>query len=385
MKKRFSVTASEKQALAIATVIALLFGAYFLRHYFTLILFAAIMAFLFNPFYQRRLAKGKSPGRAASLTFVFGLLAVLLPLSLLILLTVLQISHSINHLSATVEPSDVSALSTHIIDSINHVIAKTPSTFRLTPDWIQTTAIHLAQKIGTAFLQNVAAYAGNFFSFFTTAIIFIFVFMSLLKNQTTLVETFRSLNPLGNEISDLYLRRVSLMTKAMVRGQFIIAALQGFTDAALIYLGGFHSAFLFLLMLMVALSFIPLGGGILAIPIGIVMVLSGNVAGGLLVIVGHLVIVTNIDNLLRPRLVPPEAKLDSALTILSVFSGIALLGFLGVVVGPVIMIIIVTTISVYLEVYRGIVMETAPAEPARPPRKSPWQRLTRKDKDDDTK
>lgn len=354
-----SISGSQKQALAIATALAIIFGAYFLRHYFTLIIFAAILAFLFNPFYQKQLAKNKNEGRSAALTFLFALAVILIPLTVLFTLTTLQINHTINELDQKVSSVNVTETSQHIIDSVNSVIAKTPSDFRVSPEWIQSTLSGLAQKIGTSFLSNLGSYAGNFFSFFTTAIIFIFVFLSLLKNQITLQDTFRSLNPLGEKISDLYSARISAMTKAMVKGQFIIAAAQGTTDALLIYLGGMHEAFFFLLMILIALSFIPLGGGILAIPIGILMALTGNVAGGVLVVAGHLLIVTNIDNILRPRLVPAEAKLDSALTILSVFSGIALLGFLGIVVGPVIMITIVTTISVYLEVYRGIDMEEA--------------------------
>jgi predicted PurR-regulated permease PerM len=379
MSQRFSISQSEKRALAIATLIAILFGAYFLRHYFTLIIFSAIMAFLFDPFYKRRLRKNKNPGRAAATTFLFGALAILLPLILILALTVAQINHSVNQISTSVQNTDVSSLSQHIIDSINNVIAKTSSSFRLTPEWIQSTAIDLAQKLGTAFLHNLAAYAGNFFSFFTTAIIFIFVFLSLLKNQDSLKETFRNLNPLGNDISDLYLQRISAMTKAMVRGQFIIAVAQGFTDAVLIYLGGLHEAFFFFLMILIALSFIPLGGGILATPIGICMMLTGNIMGGLIVILGHLLIVTNIDNILRPRLVPAEAKLDSALMILSVFSGIALLGFLGIVVGPVIMIIIVTTIIVYSEVYihKNVEMKKIPAEPLPNQKPTFWRRFTR--------
>lgn len=362
MKRFNDVSPGQKQALAIATVIALVFGAYFLRHYFTLILFAAILAFLFNPYYQRRLAKNNDPGRSAAVTFLFAGAVIIIPLSILITLTVIQINHSVNELNTAVKSVDVSNLGQQAIDSVNNVIAKTPSDFRLTPEWIQTELTAIAQKIGSSFLDNLSSYAGNFFSFFTTAIIFIFVFLSLLKNQKTLLDTLRSLNPMGEKISDLYTKRISLMTKAMVRGQFIIAIAQGTTDALLIYLGGMHEAFFFLLMILIALSFIPLGGGILAIPVGIIMALTGNIAGGVLVIAGHLLIVTNIDNILRPKLVPAEAKLDSALTILSVFSGIALLGFLGIVVGPVIMITIVTTISVYLEVYHGIEMDDAKAE-----------------------
>ena len=58
---------------------------------------------------------------------------------------------------------------------------------------------------------------------------------------------------------------------------------------------------------------------------------------------------------MRPKLVPSEARLDPALTLLSVFSGMAFFGFLGIVLGPVIMIVIVTTIQVYLEVFKNVI------------------------------
>jgi predicted PurR-regulated permease PerM len=349
MKQRLKMTPSQKKALAVATAIALLFGAYFLRHYCTLIIFAAILAFLFNPVYQKLLKKGRGPGAASALTFLIAAVAILIPTILILILTGLQINHLVHSVSHSVSSIDLTKFTQRLIDTANDTLAKTPITFRVTAEWLRTTSVDLVQNAGVVVLNGIKSYASGFFSFFTTAIIFIFVFLSLLKNQDTILETARNINPLGPRISDVYTKRISAMTKAMVRGQFIIAVAQGAVDASLIYLAGLHEAFFFLLLILVALSFIPLGGGVLAIPIGIIMILTGNFVGGVIVIAGHLLIVTNVDNILRPRLVPPEAKLDSALMILSVFSGIALLGFLGIVVGPVIMITIVTTISVYLE------------------------------------
>ena len=101
---------------------------------------------------------------------------------------------------------------------------------------------------------------------------------------------------------------------------------------------------------------IPLGSGIVTIPFGIGMMLFGNIVGGLFVVLFHLLAITNIDNFLRPILVPREARLDPALMLLAVFSGLAMFGFWGIVLVPVLMIIIVTTISVYLAVYKGVEM-----------------------------
>ncbi|MDT5176021.1 MAG: hypothetical protein QOJ95_219, partial [Mycobacterium sp.] len=133
-----------------------------------------------------------------------------------------------------------------------------------------------------------------------------------------------------------------------------IALAQGLAGAVSIYIAGFHEGFFIFAILLTALSVIPLGGGIVTIPFGIGMMLFGNVFGGLFVIGWHLLVVTNIDNVLRPILIPRAARLDSALMLLAVFAGITMFGFLGIIIGPVLMVVIVTTISVYLAVFKGV-------------------------------
>jgi predicted PurR-regulated permease PerM len=156
------------------------------------------------------------------------------------------------------------------------------------------------------------------------------------------------------------------MVNGTVMGQFVIAVCQGVAGATSIYIAGFHQGFFLFAVLLSALSVIPLGSGIVTIPFGIGMILFGNVFGGVFVIVFHLIVVTNIDNFLRPILVPKAARLDSALMLLAVFAGIAMFGAWGIVIGPVLMIVIVTTISVYLAVYKGVPMATPDDDDEKP-------------------
>jgi predicted PurR-regulated permease PerM len=192
------------------------------------------------------------------------------------------------------------------------------------------------------------------------------VFISLLVNRDAVQTLIRQLNPLGEEVTDLYLAKMGAMVKGTVKGQFIIALCQGVAGAASIYVAGFHEGFFTFAILLTALSIIPLGGGIVTIPFGIGMILFGNVFGGVFVIVWHLQVVTNIDNFLRPILVPKKARLDSALMLLAVFAGIAMFGAWGIVIGPVLMIVIVTTISVYLAVYKGVPMDQPEQDDEKP-------------------
>src|SRR6201999_935726 len=96
------------------------------------------------------------------------------------------------------------------------------------------------------------------------------------------------------------------------------------------------------------------------------MIFYGNVFGGAFVILWHLIVVTNLDNFLRPILVPRDARLNPALMLLAVFAGIAMFGPWGIVIGPVLMIVIVTTIDVYLAVYKGVELEEPVNEDDKP-------------------
>lgn len=346
------MTEAHQRTLGIAVLIAVFFGAYFLRGYALMIVLAAIIAFIYNPSYQWFLRKtNNKEGISVALTMLFALVSIAIPLVIVLALTVNQALQFVDTVKATnIDSESIKQALVHIIDTIQRTTQNLPGvdTSNLNLD---STIAWLKDNIAT-FAKTVMNYSvvvvGSISTFFTKLIIFIFVLISLLKNQDYLKHVFTKLNPLGERASELYLDKISAMTKAMVKGQFIIALLQGIVDASLLWIVG-ADYFFFWLVLITFLSIIPLGGGIIILPAGIIMLVSGHFWQGLVLILGHILIVTNIDNVLRPRLVPKTARLDSALTILSVFAGLAMFGFLGIVIGPVIMIVIVTTIQAYIQ------------------------------------
>lgn len=348
------VSESQKRALAIATIAAIAIGVIFLKHYLMLITIAAIVAFIFQPVYKWLLSKGQKEGAATMLTFFATLLSVIIPLGLVIVITVGQITHLSKSLSNGTININASELGSQILQSVNDMLKNLGINYQLTAATISDSLTNFLQTASTTLLQSIASSITGIFSLITMLIIYIYVFFSLLRNKSAVIDTLSALNPLGEEITDLYLKRMGSMTKAMVRGQFIIATMQGFVSALGLYIVGFHSLFFFFFLLLTVFSFIPLGAGIITIPIGIIMILFGDVWQGVFLIANHLLIVTNIDNVMRPRLVPKDARLDPALAILSVFAGLGLFGFLGIVIGPVLMIVLVTTIQMFLEVYREI-------------------------------
>jgi predicted PurR-regulated permease PerM len=350
----FTLTAPQKRWLALATAVALALGVVFLVPYLGLIIVSAIAAYMFNPLYQWLSQKLHKAGLSAMLTVIISLLALVIPLIIVVLLTIAQTQQLLSKIDSAETIKQFNTALPKLLDAVNNLLASLHVSFRVSTEQLAGVARHVLETLGKNVLSFLTSSLGGFVSFFTLLILYIFVFANILRHQTTIKTTIKKLNLLGDDLGSLYAQRIGAMTKATIRGQFVIALAQGFASAIGIYFAGVHGLFFFSLVLFTVLSIIPLGAGIVVIPIGVLMVLFGNIWAGLFLLAWHFLVTTNIDNILRPMLVPKSARLNSALMLLAVFAGLAHFGFLGIILGPVIMIVIVTTIQVYLSVYRQV-------------------------------
>lgn len=344
--------ASQKKALTHTTLLAVVFGLWFLRDYFSMFVIAGTLAYLFHPIYAR-LSKKVNRGSAAALTMAISFLAVLIPLIIVGVLAGAQIANIANNVAPFFEDLDTTRLAEQTLESVNSFLQTLPiSTPTITEEMVVDNLKDVVVNFGGMLASNITGTFTSFLGGFTAFIIYLFLFLSLLKNGSSLLDSFRAINPLGKDLSDLYLKRIGAMVRGTVQGQFVIAAVQGLFGAIAFALAGYGELFFIIFVVFTLMSIIPLGAGILALPLGALMILFGNIWGGVIVIAEHLLINTNVDNVLRPILVPKEARLDAALMLISVFAGISLFGFLGIIIGPTLMILIVTTIQAYLDFVR---------------------------------
>lgn len=61
------------------------------------------------------------------------------------------------------------------------------------------------------------------------------------------------------------------------------------------------------------------------------------------------ILIANVDNILRGNFLPKEVKIHNTLMFLSVLSGMLLFGIMGIIYGPIITIIGLTSINLYKE------------------------------------
>jgi predicted PurR-regulated permease PerM len=101
---------------------------------------------------------------------------------------------------------------------------------------------------------------------------------------------------------------------------------------------------------MALLSLLPVMGSALVWgPIALYFVATGAIVKGVALVVFGIVVIGIVDNLLRPMLVGKGAKMSDYLVLVSTLGGIALFGFNGFVIGPVLAALFVATWEQFTE------------------------------------
>jgi predicted PurR-regulated permease PerM len=328
-----------------------------LKPYLGVVVFSVITVVIFKPVYDLIFKwVGGRVGWATTLTIVAIFLAVLIPVVIVINITLNQASLLVHDLSALAAGRNANF--TTIINEINKILVTVPyaSSYQLSEASILEALRKMAGPV-TNFVATQAISLGSAsVEWITNVIIFLSVVGTLFPTYDKAVQLLKDLSPLPDELDQMYVNRFVAMTKAMFKGIFVIAIIQGAVTGIFMAVAGTWYVF-FLTLLAVFVAILPLGVNILTIPVGIVHFFLGNTWQGILIIAGSLLIVSQVDNLIRPRLVSEDAYLNPALVLLSAFGGLIWFGFLGVIYGPIIAIFFVTTIEIYLKYYRISVPE----------------------------
>ena len=166
------------------------------------------------------------------------------------------------------------------------------------------------------------------------AVVVAFVVIYLLLDGEKLKKRLYRLLPLDRTQTDQLMQRAAQTLDATVLGTLFIGVLEGTFGGLLFVLFGLPSATLWGLI-MVLVSVLPLLGiNAVIVPAGVVVIIMGDVGRGVgLIVVGVTGAVVS-QNLLRPKLVGDRSGLHPALVLVATLGGLAWLGLVGFVIGP---------------------------------------------------
>jgi predicted PurR-regulated permease PerM len=121
--------------------------------------------------------------------------------------------------------------------------------------------------------------------------------------------------------------------RSVVYGVIGTALAQASLQALGLWLAGVPAAF-FLGFLTFFLGFVPVGPPLIWLPAAAWLLYKGAVGWGLFLIIWGLVVVSGVDNVLRPYLISRGSRLPLVLVLFGVLGGLIAFGFLGIFLGP---------------------------------------------------
>jgi predicted PurR-regulated permease PerM len=153
--------------------------------------------------------------------------------------------------------------------------------------------------------------------------------------------------PLNSDDESLMLNKFTSVTRATLKGSLVIGVLQGGLAGIAFAVVGIDNA-VFWGALMALLSVIPsIGSALVWFPAAIMMIMQGNVAGGLGLMAFCGVIVGSLDNVLRPILVGKDTRMHELMIFFGTLGGIMMFGIAGIFIGPLIASLFVTIWELY--------------------------------------
>ena len=172
--------------------------------------------------------------------------------------------------------------------------------------------------------------------FVVAMFVMLYLLYFMLRDGEQLAARLTQAVPLETQHTERLLGQFATVVRATVKGNVVIAIVQGALGGAAFAALGIPGALLWG-TLMTLLSLLPAVGAALDwAPVAIWMFMPGQLGSAAALTAWGVLVIGLIDNVLRPILVGKDTRLPDYLVLLATLGGISAFGLNGFVIGPVI-------------------------------------------------
>ncbi len=325
----------DKAFLLLIVAVSLAF-AWILLPFYGAILWGTVIATLFVPLHRRLLAStGQRRNLAAFLTVLIIIAIVILPMTLIAASLTREAAGVYEKVqSGEMDPArffkqvyDASPawastlLHSFGLESLGAVQAKLSAGLMAGSQYIATQVLSIGQST---------------FDFIANLFVMLYLLFFLLRDEKTLSRRIRDAIPLQAEHRQAFLLKFSIVIRATVKGDMLVALVQGTLGGLIFWFLGISVPLLWAVM-MAFFSLLPaIGAGLIWIPVAVYLLATGEIWQGVVLIIFGALVIGLIDNFLRPILVGNDTKMPDYVVLISTVGGLATFGLNGLVIGPVI-------------------------------------------------
>ncbi|MFD1641530.1 AI-2E family transporter [Halohasta litorea] len=287
------------------------------------ILVAVVLAYVLAPL-DRRLSRRLPPSFSAGISITIGLFAIVLPV-----LVVLGVAaNQTRRLIAGFDPQIVFRIDDLIADRFGLMVDVTD---------LQETLSGAISSGAQGVVGNVFSIVGGLPELFIGITVMFFVVYYLLKDGDRTVAWLRTVLPLTPEIREELFDEINLLLYNSLVGTVAVAGVQAILLGIVFVLLGIQNVVFWTVVTFVAALLPLVGASIIWLPAVVYFLIVDRLVAAVALLVFGAVVISTVDNILRPMVMRRGAQLSPVLTILGIFGGIALFGFVGLFVGPIVL------------------------------------------------
>ena len=230
---------------------------------------------------------------------------------------------------------------THFMDTINHSINK------FLPTGFNFDIRAKISALATSLTNNLAEFFGATLNSILMFVLTILTLFYLLKDGEKWKNELIKIFPMRDEDTNIILSTLKKSINRILKGSFIIALAQG----SLAWLGfvffGVPNAVLWAVVAGIC-SFVPtIGTSVVTVPAILFLFFSGMEIQSLGLLLWSLLLVGTIDNMLEPYIISKDTEISSLFVLFAILGGIALVGPMGILIGPLALSLLYSLVSIY--------------------------------------
>lgn len=227
-------------------------------------------------------------------------------------------------------------------------------------DWIDTKLVEFGSDL-----------LGALPEFFIALTVVLFVVYYVLTDGEKLVSYLERTAPLPPEQTAFLMKEARTGLRAVFVGQIMTSVIQGAIGGVGFLIAQVPGAVVWA-GAMAVLSLLPVVGAFLVwIPASLYLLAIGKVWQGIFLLAWGALIVSQVDNFLRPKLIGDRADIHPIFVLLGVLGGVAAFGFIGLFLGPLMVGVTISVLKVWRSDYRDptigpYVIDSGPPPPMPP-------------------
>lgn len=183
--------------------------------------------------------------------------------------------------------------------------------------------------------------------FFVAFTVILFVVYYVLADGERLTAYLRRATPLPPKQVDYLMGEAHRGLKAVFVGQILTSVIQGAVGGIGFLIAGLPGVILWSAV-MAILSLLPVVGAFLVwVPAAIFLLITGKLWQGIFLLLWGLLIVSQVDNFVRPKLIGDRSGIHPLFVLVGVLGGVAAFGFIGLFLGPLLVGVTVSVLKVW--------------------------------------